>query len=188
MLAAPNRRWYQFRLRTLLIVVALVAVPLAWIAKERRRSRHDQQVAQRLHEFGVMVQFGGLSDSLEPYVDVVSEGGWRYLVRWVFGDRVLALVALERAEFSDLGPLAELTDLQIVDLSSAPVRDLTPLAGLKKLKSLGLDHTQVSDLSPLAALSNLTDLTLSGTKVTSEQVEALQKALPNCQIEHDRFP
>jgi hypothetical protein len=32
----PRRRWYQFRLRTLLIVVVVVAIPCAYVAREAK--------------------------------------------------------------------------------------------------------------------------------------------------------
>lgn len=42
----PRRRWFRFRLRTLLIVLAVTAVPLAWVANERRQSWYEAQIAE----------------------------------------------------------------------------------------------------------------------------------------------
>jgi hypothetical protein len=39
---------FRFSLRMVLIFVAIVAVPLAWVAKERRQSQHEIQVAEQL--------------------------------------------------------------------------------------------------------------------------------------------
>jgi len=47
---------------------------------------------------------------------------------------------------------------------------------------LSLSGTQVSDLEPLFTLKNLGLLGLSGNPVSDEQVEALKKALPGCNI------
>ena len=64
----PRRRWFQFRLRTLLVGVALLAIPLGYLAHEWRivRARNtfldrEQQVIKR-YEFGV----GGPFDNMRP--------------------------------------------------------------------------------------------------------------------------
>jgi len=56
------------------------------------------------------------------------------------------------------------------------------LARLENLEVLYLENTQVSDLSALSGLKNLAVLWLKGTPVSKEQVQMLQKALPNCDI------
>jgi Leucine-rich repeat (LRR) protein len=272
-----RRSWFCFRLRTLLIGVALVAIPLAWIAKERRQSRYEVQLADHLRE-GEYNSFtlGGPYDSMVLAAEDKPQGWWRDVARQAMGQRVLTLrhefddeftdltalaalthlqelslarsavhdltplakltsirwlylnntkvinltpiaglinlhelkiyncqvtdlkplarlVELERLDLDftpviDLAPLARLTHLQYLTLNGTPVNDLTPLAGLVKLEGLWLNQTQVHDLAPLARLTSLTDVTVQGSRVTKEQVEALQKALPNCKIWHDPFP
>jgi len=56
------------------------------------------------------------------------------------------------------------------------------------LECLNLQGTRVSDITPLAGLTKLTTLRVKESPVSKEQVEALQKALPNCKIDHDPFP
>ncbi|HEY2841915.1 MAG TPA: hypothetical protein VGJ26_22340, partial [Pirellulales bacterium] len=73
-------------------------------------------------------------------------------------------------------------------LSGARVSDLKPLDRLTNLQLLYLDNTQVSDLKPLYGLSKLKDLRLKRSPIAKWQIEALQKELPNCKIEHDPFP
>jgi hypothetical protein len=67
-------------------------------------------------------------------------------------------------QFSDLRPLAGLTQLTALDLSTRDgIDDLRPLAGLTRLASLDLGGCwQVTDLAPLAGLTQLTSLNLSG--------------------------
>jgi Leucine-rich repeat (LRR) protein len=78
--------------------------------------------------------------------------------------------------------------LELLDLDNSEVRDLSPLAGLTSLDCLSLNNTSVSDLAPLAKVPNLRKIWVRNTGVTKDQVDALQKALPNCKIDHDPFP
>ena len=39
----PKRRWLQFRLRTLLVFVVLVSLPLGWLALQLKRLADEQR-------------------------------------------------------------------------------------------------------------------------------------------------
>ena len=58
--------------------------------------------------------------------------------------------------------------------------------GLNQLQQLDLSKTNVTDagLEHLKGLNRLIWVDLSHTQVTEEGVSKLQKALPNCKIEH----
>jgi formylglycine-generating enzyme required for sulfatase activity/serine/threonine protein kinase len=103
----------------------------------------------------------------------------------------------------DLTPLAEMP-LETLVLSSH-VKDLSPLGGMRltrleclgegitdlavlkgmPLKILFCERTSVTDLTPLYGCHDLTRFRLSKTNISADQVAALQKALPNCEIELD---
>jgi hypothetical protein len=164
--AQPQRRRFQFGLRTLLAVVIVVAIPLAWIAKERRRSAYEEQIAKQLRNLGSReVTLAGPYDSEELHKYGKLQGGWRKLAQHVLGNRILRIWE-PPAKFADLTLLVGLTNLQSLDLRSTPISDLTPLAGLTKLEFLHLGGSAVTDLSPLVALVNLQSLSLDGTKVS----------------------
>ena len=63
---------------------------------------------------------------------------------------------------------------------------LLKIAGLTQLNELWLYGTKVTDagLVHLHELTNLRFLSLAFTKVSDSGVEELQKALPNCHIDH----
>ena len=85
----------------------------------------------------------------------------------------------------DVAPLADLKNIENIrwlNLRDTQVSDLTPLAEADNLPWLCLENTQVSDIAPLAELDNLQWLWLGGARVSDEQVQALQQALPNCNI------
>ena len=162
------RRWLRFRLRTLLIAVAVVAVPLAWIAKERRQSRYEMQNVEQLRKQGFQVlKIGGQYDLWELDANGRPLSWWRNLTRRVLGERVLDVLHNQLdPEVYDFTPLARFTSLEFLYLDGSKVHDLTPLMGLKRLRYVSLTNVPVS----------------------KEQIEALQLAVPNCKIDHDPFP
>lgn len=106
------------------------------------------------------------------------------------------LAGLQKLEWLDLGftpvvdvsPLAELHNLTSLSLDSTQVRNVTPLAKLRKLKVLNLRATQVHDLSPLAGRTTLATLGVNLAPVSRQQIESLQRALPDCQVLHSLYP
>src|SRR5882757_9911109 len=89
----PPRRRFHFRLRTLLIVVAVVAIPLAWIAKERRQSAFEQKLADgwlKEQGFGQIIVHGPY-DALEWGQNDEPQTWAHGAARQILGDRILAL-------------------------------------------------------------------------------------------------
>jgi hypothetical protein len=114
-----------------------------------------------------------------------------------FGDDEVCLI--------DLSPLKKLHNLQKIDLLFLQIDNIQPLAGLTNLKKLGLGYTGISHIEPLRRLKNLETLNLDYNpisdlkplknltklqsldirhcdKITKEQVDDLQKSLPNLKI------
>ena len=178
-----KRRWYQFSLRTLLIVVTLSAVPMGWVGWKLAQGRRQRDTVAWVENLGGGVEY---EEWVGKWSGVVSSVDLRNTQ--VSDISPLAeLNNLERlylgiTQVSDVSPLAELKSLRELSLSNTQVSDLSPLAELKSLNELWLRGTQVSDLSPLAELKNLEELDLSDTQVSDEQVQKLQRALPNCDI------
>jgi internalin A len=87
-------------------------------------------------------------------------------------DEVSELVWLEKLslsgnkDLSDLVPLTNLTQLQLLDVSKTQVSDLTSLINLTQLQQLYVSETQVSDLTPLTNLTQLQQLYVSETQVS----------------------
>ena len=193
----PKRRWYQFSLRSLLVVMTVATVTFGgWVQFRRQRAQAnrdrvaavDKAVAE-IEELGGWAMYN-VEDMrpqtwLEEHFD--DPGG--------SDDPVCAVkvlfVSLDGPKVTDasLKLLKELKSLQYLGLglSGTNVTD----TGLERLQGLSvgildLSNTNVTDagLERLKGMSNLEELDLTGTKVTNEGVKKLQQALPNCEIRH----
>lgn len=83
---------------------------------------------------------------------------------------------------TDVSPLANCTELTELDLDDNGLTDISVLAALTSLKSLSLENNSISDLSSLYTLTLLESLHIRGNDVTAQDIQALQRALPNCAI------
>ena len=94
----------------------------------------------------------------------------------------VAILAMD--EWSDASPLAACTELEYLEMQTTNCTDLSPLAGLKKLRHLNVAGiSSLTDISPLYGLTELERLYIgSNNMVPWEQVEKMQEAAPNCEI------
>ena len=53
----PKRRWYQFRMRTLLVFVLLLSVPLSWFAWKLQKARRQREAVEAIVEAGGYVYY-----------------------------------------------------------------------------------------------------------------------------------
>jgi Leucine-rich repeat (LRR) protein len=84
---------------------------------------------------------------------------------------------------NDIEPLSELVNLKELNLSKTMVSDLEPTKNLTNLQELYLHETNISNLEPIKNLKNLKILDIRNCiNITDEQVEDLQKALPELKI------
>lgn len=58
MTTPTRRRWFRFSLRTFFVIVALLAVPIAWVAKEAARVRERTAVAQWMSDHSTFSKDG----------------------------------------------------------------------------------------------------------------------------------
>ena len=175
MSAPPRRRWYQFSLRTLLVVVTLICLgPGGYLVYEQRLAKREEGAVKTL--------------SQSPANQLYTRPHWlrTLLARRTAGHVVGIGLRSRETQDADLAPLAELPALVWLDLTDTKVTDqgLVHLTGLTRLERLRLDETQVTDagLVHLAKLKRLTMVNLYRTQVTEEGVKKLQAALPALEI------
>lgn len=95
----------------------------------------------------------------------------------------LRILELNTTNISDLKPIKGMVNLQKLRVPGSKVSSLEPLKGLINLQELDIKATKISDLKPIKGLTNLKILNIQGCKnITDEQVEDLQKALPELRI------
>jgi uncharacterized protein len=179
------RRWSQFSIRTMLILVIVVSLPLAWLASKRGERRGEQRAAIAIEKLGGYAwhNFDRRTSDDAP--------GPRWL-RFLFGDdffvHVVGVGLNDRADLTDddLVVLDSLPYVEQLFLSETSVGDagLSHLTCMSGLTYLDLNETRVSDagVAILKRLRRLERLELAETLVTAGGVSDLQAALPNCEI------
>ena len=177
----PKHRWFQLRLRTLLVLVTLASGIFGWVGWELEQRRREVPAIAWVEKLGGKLYFETRIDSgfktnwWKKTTDTLL--GKSVYSFYLVGDEVRDLsplaglknlegFQLHQTKASDLSPLADLKKLQRIDLEGTEVSDLSPLAGMENLEELYLDRTEASDLSPLAGLKNLRALTLWNTQVS----------------------
>lgn len=186
----PRRRWYQYRLRTLLVAVTLVGCGMGWLGfKIRIAARQEADVAA-LVKLGGSVEYDYDTDGHGNRVYNAVPPGPKWL-RALLGDDLFRNVTgfdLTDTPATDieLKHLRHLTALEWLHLDGTQITDagLEQLEELTKLKELTLVRTQVTDagMDHLKGLVELGELHLYGGQVTSAGAKKLQQALPDCQI------
>jgi Leucine-rich repeat (LRR) protein len=199
----PKLRWYQFRLRTLLIFVTLFAIPCSWVAVKKEQKRREREAATEIEKLGGKVAWSRpwgprssqrlLGDDLFGSVTIVVLDGTQVTDAGL--EHLKGLGQLRQLEFrstqvtdAGLEHLQGLKQLQWLALDETKVTDagLEHLQGLGQLRELQLNGTQVTDagLEHLKGLGQLQTLRLTGTHVTDAGVGKLQQTLPKCNILH----
>ncbi|NES17737.1 MAG: leucine-rich repeat domain-containing protein, partial [Symploca sp. SIO3E6] len=56
---------------------------------------------------------------------------------------------------TDITPISELTNLEVLNLSYNQITDITPISELTNLKELDLYVNQITDITPISELTNL---------------------------------
>jgi hypothetical protein len=163
----PRLCWYQFSLRTLLIIVTIIACLCSLFAVKMRQAREQKEAIKAIRRAGGYIKYKYQVEA-EENVDVHAKPYGPDPWREMLGDDF----------FNDVW------EVQFDSFSKVTDSDLEHLNGLRKLDILILDNTQISDagLEHLEGLNGLKCLSLIRTRVTDTGVNRLRKALPDVKI------
>jgi hypothetical protein len=184
----PRRRWFQYSLRSLLLVMFLASLGMSWVAVRMKRAREEREAVEEIKRFGGYVRY----DYEEKYsfesqhsktpLPVPGPPGPAWL-RNLLGEDFFATVAYvgfsTASNNASLEHLKGLTQLKKLDLQCSQITDagLEHLTGLSRLETLDLYDTRITDtgLERLKGMANLQTLSLGRTKVTDTGLERLKE-------------
>jgi len=207
----PKRRWYQFSMRTLLVVMLLLVVSVGSIGvrlnraqKNRERIATEQaailEAATKNKNLDGRVFFETSLDRHwldELFDDPADDWYCGFSGNITFGDAQvrylkelprLQNVYLYKTKVTNAGlqELKGLTEVWRLVLPKTGVTDagLEHLKGLPSLRRLYLVDANITDagLEHLQELANLEILRFGYTNVSDEGIARLHQALPNCKI------
>lgn len=180
--AKPRRRWFQFSLGSMLLLMTVFGV---WFGIRMDQARRQERAVAALRERGD-VSYDSVFVNMcnpKPFMKTAPYGPkWlRAIVGDDFLDRVRAVFLYESSTDSDLEHLKDLPDVESVIISSPQVTDagIAQLRHLPDLKELILNCPKVSDagLLHLKSLPELRHLELhcSATDAGMVHLQSLQE-------------
>ena len=171
MTAKRRRRWYQYSLRALLVLVLLVSVVMSSLAVALHRARIQLMAANALSKAGARLKFVERDTKFPRWLrELLGEELFRDLVQVSLAGTHANDKVLEHLEGTPAVKTLYLDGTRATDAG------LSHLQGLTDLETLYLDATQVTDagLEHLEKLTSLETLSLGGTKVTGTGLNHLQ--------------
>ena len=189
MTTRPIKRWFQFSLRTLLVLVTTGCVAGGWWinrAFQQRAAvrRFYELTAKRPDSHGdSLVTMGYRYQGKDQYYKPIIPQ-WLHWLRDMIGEEcfgeVTGVQILDTpATNDDLKHLAVLPCVERVWLARTKVTDegMPRLLACPKLKFIGLDDLPITDagIEHLVVLQDLESMSLSGTKITDAGLAHLAK-------------
>ena len=177
----PFRHWYQYSLRTLMIVVTLFAVACSWFAVKMKQARRQREAVEAILKSGGTVAYDYECDK-SGHINPTSGNppGPEWLRKLVGDDFFTTAIILHPSNITDteLEHLEGLPYLQVLGLRYNKITDagLGHVKKLTRLHTLDLQSTQVTDAGTiiLKGMNKLKWLSLFNTKVTDVGLKNLE--------------
>ncbi len=168
----------RFSLRSLLVVVTLLAI---WIGIQTTKAKRTRIALDRIAALGGNVRFAHQYDASGTFDGSAKPNGPRWLRNLLGGeyfDRVVYInLADSEVTDDDLSAIATLGDVKTFWLARTSITDqgAKHLAKMKNLESLFLAGTAIGDegLRHLRSLSKITGITLNDTRITDQGLAQL---------------
>jgi Leucine-rich repeat (LRR) protein len=174
-------RWYQFSLRTLFILTALVAVVCSWFAVKLQEAKKQRETVQAIEKLGGSVHYNFFDDGTGNIIQPAPVGpAWlRNLLGHDFFDNV-RIVNLNDSKDADaaLRLLKDLPQVRNLVVAGLHVSDagLADIDSLPQLTSLGVGNCGVGDdgVAHLKGLKQLKWLCLDNMGLSDQGLKHLE--------------
>ena len=186
-----RRRWFQFKLRTLLLATAASGLAMA-VAHHAHLQRRAVTALLQSNP-GAKVYYAYQLDARGETIAQPAPPATEWLRNRLGIDYFSPVAAIEMdyATDADLACLERLTNLRrltlerSIDLTDQGLRHVGKLSHLRVLALLGAERVTDEGLRSLENLARLENLTLEvrEDRVTREAIERLRRALPKCRVE-----
>ena len=179
-----ERRWFQFSLRTLMIVTVVCAIGSARVAQKIERKHQEQAAVDAIRKLGGYAYYDyqvGADGRIAPRNEPSGPPWLRKLLGDSFFNEVEIVSLPPGPEVTDaaLDGLKELKQLRFISLRDTYVSDagLASLKGSTQLNGLNLSRTKVTGagLENLSDLPQLQSLELDGANINDAGVAALKR-------------
>ena len=179
------RSWLRFSVRSLMVLVFLLASALGWFVY-RVRTQHEAVASIQQTGAWVIYHWQWRNGSFDRFGEP-GVPGW--LIQWLGPDFFYSVKRVDidadfgfRADDNLMSRVGQLRDLEVLSLhGNKDVTDigLAHLKGLTRLRFLYLSETGVTDagLKHLKTMKKLEGLYLVNTRTTSTGVEELRREL-----------
>lgn len=165
-----RRKWLQFRLRTLLVAILMLSLPLSWFAVRLERVRRQRVAVEQVAKRGGELRC--------YYLDWDTQ----FRTTMVTPDWLQTLLGEELAH--DACRAFSTYEVNCIECDLSGDEDFRFLPRLPTVRYVCLRNCRVTDnmVEYLKDLPRLEYLELSGTQVTSEDFRRVQKEIPHCRV------
>lgn len=176
----------RFTLRTLIVVLAFVALLMIPVASQVHSSRQQEWAAKELSRQGVRIGYEHSWDAEKREMTSVAAPG-PGILRWLLGEHVMSKV--DFVAFVEFGGdqsvfalLPELQNAQWVSFvnGSVPQEFVGAVCEMPNVTYLNLSDTDLNDqqLEELAGIPTLRHVNINGTSVTPDGVATYKRLRP----------
>ncbi len=174
-----KRRWYQYSLRTLLIIVTLFAVACSWFTVKMRQAKRQREAVEAFSKLGGTIAYDYQLDAFGHFMQGTKPPGPTWLRKFLGDDFFCTVVDAVPKNDTSILILKDFSRIQYLYLFNSQVTDagLENLKGLTQLKELYVNSTEVTDagLEHIKGLTQLQRLHLLDTKVTDVGLERFKE-------------
>lgn len=151
----------RVKLRTLLLLVAALTIPLGWFAWELDQARRDDAAVAWIERHGGSVTEETWGATGEQVRQVHFNHAELTDLTPLLALRRLDILRLEKSQVGDCSALAKMTELRSLTFESTPSPELALLLPLTRLETLALSHPPLPELARLTALPKLRALVIT---------------------------